>query len=208
VNWQPPSPVELTRREHLGPLLTRLGLLGLGAELGVHKGEFAETILHDWPGSLILVDTWRHMDGYLDSWNVNDAEAERNLEEARNRLACFGDRAAFWRMESGEAATRVQDGHLDFVYIDANHAYDAVRRDLALWYPKVRSGGLVSGHDYFDARADRDLEPDLSTLGEAVPSHELTSYGVQSAVDAFAHEHGYIVQTTNEELPTWYFLKR
>jgi Methyltransferase domain len=156
----------------------------------------------------MLVDVWRHLDAYLDSWNVSDALAEQHLAEARERLERFGDRAEFCQMESGDAAAHVPDDYLDFVYIDANHSYDAVKRDLVLWYPKVRSGGLVSGHDYFDARADADLEPDLSTIGETIPVGELTSYGVKSAVDGFARERQYDVQWTREELPSWFFLKR
>jgi predicted O-methyltransferase YrrM len=173
----------------------------------VFKGEFAETILMRWPGRLILVDAWRHMADYLDSWNVDDRAAEQNLAETRQRLARFGDRAEIWRMESGEAAARVPDGSLDFVYIDANHSYEAVKRDLRLWYPKVRGDGLMSGHDYFDARADKDLEPDYATMDYRIPTSELTSYGARSAVDQFAKRHGYKVAVTKEELPSWYFRK-
>lgn len=39
-------------------------------------------------------------------------------------------------------------GKLDFVFIDADHQYTGVREDLEFWYPKVRDGGLVGGHDY------------------------------------------------------------
>lgn len=204
----PHFPAELTGRDQLGDLLLRLRLLSRGAEIGVYKGEFAETLLKVWPGRLLLVDTWRHMDHYLDSWNVDDVQAERHLAEARVRLSPFGDRAAFCRMESKEAAELQPDQSLDFVYIDANHAYQSVLRDLALWYPKVRRGGLVCGHDYFDARADRDLEPDWTTVNQSIPVHDLTSYGVKSAVDTFARERRYTVQVTSEEFPTWYFLKR
>ena len=36
---------------------------------------------------------------------------------------------------------------LDFIFVDAAHTYDAVVEDIKLWEPKVRKGGLVSGHD-------------------------------------------------------------
>jgi hypothetical protein len=42
----------------------------------------------------------------------------------------------------------IKNESLDFVYIDANHKYDAVKKDLELWYPKVRKGGVFAGHDY------------------------------------------------------------
>jgi hypothetical protein len=37
---------------------------------------------------------------------------------------------------------------LDFAFIDGNHRYEHVRADLHAWWPKIRAGGLLSGHDY------------------------------------------------------------
>ena len=53
------------------------------------------------------------------------------------------------RMTSMEAAQQVEDGSLDFVFIDGDHRFDAVMMDISLWAPKVRKGGIVSGHDYY-----------------------------------------------------------
>ena len=52
------------------------------------------------------------------------------------------------RKSSLDAASDFEDGSLDFVYIDANHAFEYVVADIAAWTPKVRDGGVVSGHDY------------------------------------------------------------
>lgn len=52
------------------------------------------------------------------------------------------------RMGSYEASQRFADGSLDFIFIDANHVYEAVLTDLTLWYPKLKSGGHIAGHDY------------------------------------------------------------
>jgi len=65
---------------------------------------------------------------------------------ARDRLAMYG--CALVKKHSVEAARDIPDGSLDFVYIDANHWYEYVVADLAAWVPKVRSGGIVAGHDY------------------------------------------------------------
>ena len=37
---------------------------------------------------------------------------------------------------------------LDFVYIDANHNYECVKEDIEHWYPKVKVGGIIAGHDF------------------------------------------------------------
>jgi cephalosporin hydroxylase len=52
------------------------------------------------------------------------------------------------KAESGEAAKRFQPGQIDIVYIDADHSYEAVLRDIRLWEPLVKNGGYVTGHDF------------------------------------------------------------
>lgn len=52
---------------------------------------------------------------------------------------------------SGDTHTvyqQYEDESIDFLFIDANHTYEDVLLDLQLWYPKVKKGGLVCGHDY------------------------------------------------------------
>jgi predicted O-methyltransferase YrrM len=52
------------------------------------------------------------------------------------------------KMTSLEAAALIPDGSLDLVFIDAAHDYPSVRADIDAWRPKVRAGGVLSGHDY------------------------------------------------------------
>ena len=47
-----------------------------------------------------------------------------------------------------EAAPRFADSTVDFVYIDALHTYEAVMSDLLAWWPKLRRGRIMAGHDY------------------------------------------------------------
>lgn len=47
-----------------------------------------------------------------------------------------------------KAASQYSDESLDFVFVDASHDYESVRNDLWTWYPKVKKGGLMAGHDY------------------------------------------------------------
>ena len=46
------------------------------------------------------------------------------------------------------ASCRLNDHSLDFVYIDADHEYDAVKQDILHWLPKVKHGGYIGGHDF------------------------------------------------------------
>ncbi len=49
---------------------------------------------------------------------------------------------------SDKSAAQFEDGYFDFVFIDADHEQEQVKRDIYAWLPKVRKGGIISGHDY------------------------------------------------------------
>jgi hypothetical protein len=90
---------------------------------------------------LDAVDTFQgdvHV-GYSDLW----AEFAANLERAG-----VLSRVRAQRCTSLTAAKMFDADSLDFVFIDAEHTPEAVAHDLAAWWPKVRPGGLLAGHDY------------------------------------------------------------
>ena len=53
------------------------------------------------------------------------------------------------RGKSDETSSCFIDGSVDFVFIDAAHDYEHVKKDIAAWWPKMKSGGTFAGHDYF-----------------------------------------------------------
>tara|TARA_R110000803_G_scaffold58952_1_gene117279 strand:- start:1443 stop:2663 length:1221 start_codon:yes stop_codon:yes gene_type:complete len=52
---------------------------------------------------------------------------------------------------SWEAASLYEDRSLDFVWLDAGHEYQDIKKDIAAWYPKVKIGGTIAGHDFTTA---------------------------------------------------------
>jgi len=52
-------------------------------------------------------------------------------------------------MSSDDAAQKFENESLDFVFIDADHHYDSVKRDIEVWWPKVKPGGILAGHDFY-----------------------------------------------------------
>jgi len=129
-----------------------------GAEVGVFTGELSLYLL-DRRDDLVLlmVDSWAapHPDApYVKSGDLHATMAQEVQQEcmrlATERVAGFAAvaRARIMHMESTAAAMTIDDGTLDFVFIDADHSYEGVMADLAAWAPKLRPGGLLCGHDY------------------------------------------------------------
>lgn len=76
--------------------------------------------------------------------------SDKQLEKARNNLLPLsGKTRVALLVDTSDGATDLfADGLIEFVFIDADHSYDAVRRDIAAWLSKIRPGGVIGGHDY------------------------------------------------------------
>jgi len=89
---------------------------------------------------LLCIDPWA-------PYRANSVEKmEATYQHAKEQLAPFD--ATLIRKTSMDAVKDIPDESLDFVYIDAMHEFDPVILDIIHWAPKVRPGGIVSGHDY------------------------------------------------------------
>ena len=121
-----------------------------GAEIGVFEGEFAKEMLsqlyeRNLLQEYILVDPWRHLDEWNKPYNKQDDEFNRIYDLAMSRTKedpRFGTKVTVLRDMSYEASLKVQDQSLDFVYIDGDHTAKGAMKDLLLWVPKVKCGGL------------------------------------------------------------------
>jgi predicted O-methyltransferase YrrM len=120
-----------------------------GAEIGVADGRFSLVLCQTIPDlHLLCVDPWRAYAG--NPRGGPQAQQDRNYLLARERLAPY--EVTFYRAMSVQAACEVAEQSLDFVYIDGHHGYDYVLSDLRAWSPRVRPGGMVSGHDFYHFR--------------------------------------------------------
>ena len=131
--------------------LQSLGLCGTAVEVGVAEGNYSRDFLRFWPGSYWMVDLWRHIDGYDDVMNGPDDEHKERHRLAMEVAHHYPGRCAVLRMDTVAASQQFADGSLDFVYIDADHSYEGCKRDVLAWAPKVRSGGVLAGHDYYNS---------------------------------------------------------
>ena len=121
----------------------------MGAEVGVGSGEHAKQILDYLDCKLYLIDIW---DYYKESNIVHSlpklTKSRVTKEWVEKKLKDYD--VEILKEDSIEASKRFKDGFFDFVYIDANHKFNAVIQDLIYWSRKVRKGGIVSGHDYYE----------------------------------------------------------
>ncbi|RYH05338.1 class I SAM-dependent methyltransferase [archaeon] len=176
----------LKSRGELPQYAEALGLLGEAVEVGVRDGEFSDWILKNWRGKkLHVVDPWIAQDNvlYKDVSNVQQQEQDERYEMVKDRLTrAHAGRFEIHRKYSTDAAKEVADNSLDFVYVDARHDYAGVKEDLEAWWPKLRVGGLLAGHDF-------------------VPDgvHKEGAFGVQKAVFEFAALFQREIQTISDK---------
>lgn len=147
-----------------------------GVEVGVDMGLNAKSILTELNvEKLYLVDAWINYKGF----NGDDKNIEKKHEFVLNEFK-EDKRIEIIRELSINAIKKIDDGSLDFAYIDANHLFEYVYQDIDLWTKKVKEGGIIAGHD--------------------IIKHS----GVLKAVKKYCIENDFVF---NIELPDWYFKK-
>jgi hypothetical protein len=117
----------------------------VGVEIGVAYGDHALSMLSNIPSitRLYLIDPYVD---FIDDDGVTANFGDIGLNRAKKKLSKFEDKITFIREYSEKAVESIPKG-LDFVYIDGNHNYEYVKQDIALYYPLVKPGGILGGHD-------------------------------------------------------------
>jgi hypothetical protein len=129
-----------------------------GAEIGVHEGDFSRRLLHlGKPARLHLIDPWiyessaayaQSLYGGRRGGDQARMDGRHAAVQRRFRREIETGQVAIHRRRSAEASAAFADETLDWVYVDGDHRHEAVLRDLELYLPKVKSGGLLAGDDY------------------------------------------------------------
>jgi hypothetical protein len=159
-------------------------------EVGVKNGDHLANLMVPSVKQAVAVDMWKETG--IRSQNdecCSIAEFEAQYEAVK----VLDSRIIIDRCSSVEAASHYSDGFFDFVYIDADHTEAAVREDLKAWWPKVRLGGILAGHDYVQ-------------VSPTCKDGEVLRFGVVEAVNWFVNDNRlslYIDQDTD-----WFILKQ
>jgi O-methyltransferase len=158
------------------------------AELGVFKGEFSKFLYEELnPKELYLVDIF---EGYVGSGDKDGNNMEyTNLQDEYASLVTFfnnNKNVKVLKTTTTEFLESIDDNYLDIVYIDADHDYEPIKKDLYLSFKKVKNGGFICGHDYTSPRFD----------------------GVVRAVNEFCDEMNLKINyLTNDGCPTFCIIK-
>jgi len=122
------------------------------AEIGLEKCRMTKSVLKQC-GNLIT-EYWA-----IDIFEVNDSHERyysNNIPEATweemyfyaCRLMTYFPQLHILKMSSLRAAEMFLDRYFDLVFIDSDHRYEPTLADIKAWLPKVKRGGILSGHDY------------------------------------------------------------
>lgn len=113
-----------------------------GAEIGAAIGITTEFILNRCPtlNNLTIVDLWEPVTG-------SSLFDRPDMEQIFRKKFEKEPKVSILKGVSWEGGSEIDDDSLDFVFVDASHDYDSVVKDIAAWFPKVKSGGIFCGHD-------------------------------------------------------------
>jgi hypothetical protein len=137
-------------------------------EVGVAEGLFSHQIVSQWkPSKHFAVDVWNHQPSQRGDGNQPQEWHNANYENVIRLLKPYLDKVVLLRGISWAMARYINNESVDFISIDADHSYEAVKKDIAAYWPKLKKGGVITFHDYL-----------------------AIEYGVNDAVHQFASANG------------------
>jgi len=128
----------INKREDFPGILKQLGLLGNWVELGVCKGHFSEHLLKNSSCKKLYS---------IDAWAGDRGHDNRQFLHTKGILAKYSDRSIIIRGKFVDASRIFLDNYFDFIYIDG-YAHEGHIKILEAYWNKLRTGGLIAGHDY------------------------------------------------------------
>ncbi|MGJ8640385.1 MAG: class I SAM-dependent methyltransferase [Opitutaceae bacterium] len=137
-------------------LLQALPKHAIVAEIGVAVGSFSEVILNiTEPKKLHLIDLWKrdtsaHSKGISEWIGLLARSADTAYEAIKKRFSkeISADTVHLNRGYSWEVLETFDDDYFDWVYLDAGHDFESVRKDLSILKKKIKPEGIIAGHDY------------------------------------------------------------
>jgi hypothetical protein len=180
---------QLTRRADIPAFLQQQALNNRICEVGVRFGYNLMSLLACNPTVLIGIDHY--------SAGNNKAEQDTGLSQDKldsiyrevvQRYIHF-PAVKIIKDRSDKTSALFKEQWFDYMYLDADHSYGGCLNDMQWWWPKVRQGGIMAGHDYIETT-----------------SKQGTKFGVIEAVRQFMSDKKipeHLLHVTNEGYKTW-----
>ena len=139
----------------------------IGAEVGVSQGTNLAYMLVNSPSisKIFAIDPYLAYQDWCGF--VSQEMQDQNKAITKYKMDSLGlsDRIEFVYKPSDEACNDIEDGSLDFIYIDGDHSYEWAYKDFNNYYSKVKTGGIFAGHDFSLAGVNRALQEFMNSLG-------------------------------------------
>ena len=136
----------------------------IGSCAAVSSHLFAENVKY-----IYCVDEWKPYPEIDESHIIECERLFNNFLKRYNNVIKI-------KKSSIEASKDFQDQTLDFVYIDAFHSYEAVTEDITAWKPKIKSNGIIAGHDYHHSSVQRAVHDIFGEKVQKLKLYEDTSW--------------------------------
>src|SRR3989344_1243648 len=125
----------------------------IGVEIGVYKAEHAESLLRSLLiKKIFLIDPYDLYSQYNEGkrhYGIDQTPLDLAEKEAMERLKKYSDKIVWIKSMSSDCLNEIPE-ELDFVYIDGNHQRPFIDEDINYYYPKLKRGGILGGHDYYN----------------------------------------------------------
>lgn len=147
-------------------------------EVGVWKGHSVSFLAReikklDYNPKIYAVDLWNDTYKWEDKPNLrSQVPVLYEIYSENKKRSGVSDMITDLKGMSWEMASEFKDDTVDFVFIDADHTYESVCKDINAWLPKIKKGGMISGHDYNNPCGVR------QAVTELIPDHQLSSDGI------------------------------
>lgn len=128
-------------------LINKLGYKKI-IELGVRDGKHLDKFVNSNAEVIIGCDLWLDSDNiYENDKKFTQLQQDNMYNNLINKYK-LDNRVQIIKHDSSTLSNNYENDYFDLVFIDADHSYEGATKDINAWYSKVRSGGIICGHDY------------------------------------------------------------
>lgn len=199
-NQGKPFKIPNCSRDELPQFFVDMGFK-VGAEIGVYKGEFSEKFCKVGLNHF-AIDPWIAFPGQGRTQQVQ--ERQDFLYGHTKRVLDPYPNCTVIRKTSMDAVKDFINGSLDYVYIDGNHELKYIVEDIVEWSKKIKKGGIVSGHDYWNTNP---LANNVICHGEAAVNAYTQAYGIKNFY-IFGKMYPLEEQKKDNKWFSWMFIKQ